>query len=800
MELQKLDRQIRIAVMLRTGFAFVLLFVLSHMGCSSTPESNKNVACSEAKPSSENSLVICDFKDGEGLENWTFSKSVTLRTSSDSAEHAKRSLRVTIPAAHATLDKRAGFEYSGKWDLSDYTDLVIRIRNNSKFYTLIKVRLADSEGGKGWCNMFLMPGVTREFEWDITRLGSGIELGDINKIRFSRRRNVPDAVDLSIDYIGAVTRDGKSTRKQKLLVKIADLKSELDSIDTSIFIENPSYKRIADGIDSLTTLLTDSQKSGGIRLQPLVDEFESLRDEVRLLAHVNDTGVLVWQVNPWEEIAPGQMPDNNTKETSVIDVSVAGNEYEDVTLMLSNLDPDTKTIQLKLSGPGAEMISSLKYADFVVAPGDGSLSADLLRPAVFDSGMYALTLSPHMSRQLWIRIDTKKERQMYAPGQQSVVLDILEDQKTIKSVSIIINKWDFLLPDESTDVVTWHYLLPDISDYYPAIATYPYRYEAIKNMADYGCHVQTIHAIQMPWPVLDDDKQIIGLDTTHFDEPIKVISKDPKAKYLFLLGFGREPFRGLNNGLEYMSGEWKRVFKEWTSVHIVNYMTERGIEKSRYEFRSADEPYKEQLYEEARIARVLKEGDPELQFSVNPIVITADIETAVAPWVDTFQLPLMIIVQWNPYIVDVLKATGKKVTCYACRGGFRDHDALLYDYYRLQAWKMNKYGLEGMGCWVYYRDGTPVYDLVYVDGGILMSRCMEAYREGIEDNKYLNLLRSKIKELGVAGSQASLIAEAEQLIEDAIEDVTAKFDDPARVYVWRELIAEEIEKINDELD
>ena len=157
------------------------------------------------------------------------------------------------------------------------------------------------------------------------------------------------------------------------------------------------------------------------------------------------------------------------------------------------------------------------------------------------------------------------------------------------------------------------------------------------------------------------------------------------------------------------------------------------------------------------------------------------------------------MLEWNPHILDVLKATGKEIWCYSMFGRLRNHGSLFYDYYRLQAWKINKYGLDGGGFWVWFRDdpfvNPNVGDIVYVDGGILMSRNWEAYREGLEDNKYLNLLRVKIAALQALGGHAAVAAGAEQLITDAIKDVTDKFDDPTRADVWRELIAEKIIEI-----
>ena len=768
--------------MRNAGLVLFFLAMFALAGCVSERNATQRPGSDTAYSSDGKTILIADYETADEVDGWK-QAGTTFAQYTDYAAHGNYSGQLQIQPHSVSGVQYPQLYRNGFWDLSDYTNLILHVRNNSRFYTKLMFGLSDSGGGAMSNVHIFPPGETVKVDIDLAKIAWRVDLSCINKIGFTGYE-IPDTVNLNIDYIHAKSVFGRTSPRQKVLRKVLELKSQFDSLDATRYGSGPAYGQISTELNSMISALSADQISTGTSLKQISIDLESLRDDFGLLAHKFDSGIFVWQMNPWEDITPRQMPDKMTQETTSVDVSVAGNEYEDVVLVLSNFDDDTKTLQLAISGAGAELINSIKFADFMTQR-DGTLAGDILRPLSEENGMYELVIPAEMSRQIWIRVDTKKEQARFSSGQAPATLQIIADKRPVKSIVLRINKWDFTLPDESADVVTWHYFMPDI-------ASYPYREAVVANMADYGFHVQTIHPSQMPWPILDKDKRIIGLDTKYFEEPIKIISKDPDAKYLFLLSLSGKRFRGLNNELEYMSDEWKRVFKEWTSVHIVNYMTARGIEKSRYEFRSTDEPDKTLLYEDVEIAKLLKEADPELRFGINTSMVTVDFDTAVAPWVDTLQPDLMYVLEYNPRVLDVMKAGGKKIWCYSCLGGLRNHDALFYDYYRLQAWKMNKYGLKGIGVWVYFRDGSPVHDLIYVDGGILMSRCIEAYREGLEDNKYLTVLRSRISALKAVCDDAMLIRNAQQLIADAIEDVTDNYNDPARVYVWRKLIAKKI--------
>ena len=162
------------------------------------------------------------------------------------------------------------------------------------------------------------------------------------------------------------------------------------------------------------------------------------------------------------------------------------------------------------------------------------------------------------------------------------------------------------------------------------------------------------------------------------------------------------------------------------------------------------------------------------------------------------------VVKSNPYLLDYLRSNVDEISLYRCRGQWSNRHANMYKYYRVYGWDAFKEEIPGMGLWSYSIDWGDDYStnpwttkedqylLVFrhpTQDVLVHSRRYEAFREGIDDYRYMYKLRQ------VAQSRsAEEQAYAENLIQNAIADITADVIDTGRCEKWRLRIARKILK------
>jgi hypothetical protein len=137
-------------------------------------------------------------------------------------------------------------------------------------------------------------------------------------------------------------------------------------------------------------------------------------------------------------------------------------------------------------------------------------------------------------------------------------------------------------------------------------------------------------------------------------------------------------------------------------------------------------------------------------------------------------------------------------------------------HYRAYAWFAVRFGLEGVGYWVYrgednwWTSSETDYSAVYQTNDLVVpSRRWEADRDGVEDYRAVNLLRDEIKKARAAGRSEDA-ERAENLINEAankivgwqigiIDEITRMTRDYEINFnlfqQYRERIAQEIEKL-----
>ncbi len=129
-----------------------------------------------------------------------------------------------------------------------------------------------------------------------------------------------------------------------------------------------------------------------------------------------------------------------------------------------------------------------------------------------------------------------------------------------------------------------------------------------------------------------------------------------------------------------------------------------------------------------------------------------------------------------------MREAGTTLEIYSCMGPVRHLDP--YAYHRMQAWTAWRMGATAMYFWAFSDAGGAsswneyaltsgrMYTPLFIDDtSVTTGKHMEAAREGIEDYQYLAMLRDAIEAAASRGVDASLVAEARELLTDAPERV-----------------------------
>jgi hypothetical protein len=127
------------------------------------------------------------------------------------------------------------------------------------------------------------------------------------------------------------------------------------------------------------------------------------------------------------------------------------------------------------------------------------------------------------------------------------------------------------------------------------------------------------------------------------------------------------------------------------------------------------------------------------------------------------------------------RAAGKELEFYSCLGPSTMLDP--YAYFRLQAWTAAKEGADaeffwsfsdnrGFSSWNEYAILRATYDPLFLDDTTVTdSKYMEASYEGVEDYEYLAMLQDAIAAARARGADATLIAQAQNLLDGAPDQV-----------------------------
>jgi hypothetical protein len=202
---------------------------------------------------------------------------------------------------------------------------------------------------------------------------------------------------------------------------------------------------------------------------------------------------------------------------------------------------------------------------------------------------------------------------------------------------------------------------------------------------------------------------------------------------------------------------------------------------------------------EIPFAEMIKDIDPRISVSCNASQVINDAAMADR-FFKAFDIlqPNLDALKKSPALREWIGTGRRPLWTYRCES-MAGVDRNLYDYYRVYAWDMIRYGITGTGIWTYCAQGTSPwegtkrgigYNLVFKHrekAEVVHSRRYEFYREGADDYRYVQALLAAARQKGDHAERG-----ARELIHEAVADITANVRDVTRCEKWRLRIANEI--------
>jgi len=330
--------------------------------------------------------------------------------------------------------------------------------------------------------------------------------------------------------------------------------------------------------------------------------------------------------------------------------------------------------------------------------------------------------------------------------------------------------------------------------------------QGVRHMKMYGVNMVYVLPNELPWPVkVDDALNITAFDATGLTRRIKSILKawkvapgDERLRWIFSLSGA--PDRLLESETPvYPSAQWKSVLAGWLR-RFREFMTSLEIADEDWMFVLADESSESVLVTyEIPFAEMLKDIDPRISLSCNAsqVINDAEMTDRFLKVFDVLQ-PNLDALKKSPALRQWIGTNRRPLWTYRCES-MAGVDRNLYDYYRVYAWDMLRYGITGTGIWTYCAQGTSPwgktkrgigYNLVFKHrekAEVVHSRRYELYREGADDYRYIQALLATARQKGEAAER-----EAQDLISEALADITANVRDVTRCEKWRLRLANEI--------
>lgn len=474
----------------------------------------------------------------------------------------------------------------------------------------------------------------------------------------------------------------------------------------------------------------------------------------RMLSLVfSDESYVVWHKNLWEPLAPLEIPSIDNKD---LEVFMMVNEYESAAFIITNTSEKDLLFKITISDLKSKdeknifpkQLITIREVAFVESA-SYEIVADPLIPIEGN-----IVIPAGQTKQIWLTLHSKGVFPGDYYGKISIVAS---SEATQKQINFHVRVYPIQFPDQiSLSVINWSYLT-----FYPVKGL---EKEAVDDLFAHYTNIFVMHQPYIPWPICDENGDII--ESLNFDKHDKFIQlHDGFRQILFFMNFKNKYRRDLNGQLVFMSKSWKKAFKEWVLKWIL-HLKDLGLSYNQFAFYLFDEPREKQEFEMlAEVCDFLDKIDPKIK-----VYVTLDSPIAfenlklITPYIDIWQIQPNVLRNKSikRFFEREQKERDKQVWIYGTEF-FPPKSASPYKAYRLKMWKAYNLGFSGAGFWSYSDtgweerpgtawndfDGTyPDYAVIYGwNRGFISSKRWEAWREGIEDYEYLNMVNKEFAEI-----------------------------------------------------
>lgn len=508
--------------------------------------------------------------------------------------------------------------------------------------------------------------------------------------------------------------------------------------------------------------------------------------------------LLAWTPDRYPNVLPDTGPGPNAQVLKDVSLAMAGNEFRDIVFSVAAMSRDLSlSVEVKPTGSAeipADAID-VRFTDYPKNSGGeytGDALVDVNGPVNIPAGQ---------TRQFWVRFNTRTAT--VQSGEYTFEIALRDDAAGVKqAVSGTLTVWNFKLP--SYDVLPNNSYAIFGQSMRDDSAGEIFR-QAMGDMKAYGLNYIFVEPPCIPVPTgLGDDWKITGFDDRGFGARMKSAvdawnSAPGDEKLNFIISLSNFEELGLKKeGYAFDNAAWKGVVKQYID-HLKALIADAGVQDDRWMLVLRDESAEPVLKQyDIPFAEAIKEIDPSIRLTCNSSAVIDDPEWAKR-YFDTFDV--FQPVRGNPPALEFLRQSGKPIWWYECDTSMPAMKRVeLYDYYRVYAWDMLDQGIVGTGVWTYYSvphdrpwgEDFQGCQLIYLhpERGLIHSRRYEMFREGADDYRYVAALRAAAENKGGEATE-----QAEALIKQAVEDITANRNDGSRAEAWRLRIGEQVQAL-----
>jgi hypothetical protein len=266
-------------------------------------------------------------------------------------------------------------------------------------------------------------------------------------------------------------------------------------------------------------------------------------------------------------------------------------------------------------------------------------------------------------------------------------------------------------------------------------------------------------------------------------------------KFLFSYGYTGSFMKwAQDNNIEYMSEQWKRLFKQILS-RMVREWLDAGLRYEDFALQTIDEAHGEGVQTVMETTPLIREVDPRVRLAMTIMTDVNELKQ-MAPHVDVWlnrNGAIWTQEQWDFFNAE--RAKGKSIWSWSMPSTPKSQPLTQF---RTYGWRAMKFDFDTIGFFLYF---GMVYD-PQRPGGAIATRHWEAWRDGIEDYQYLWTLRQEIRKARERGVAEKQWRAAEDLLSRVVDDViTEQFFPPNtqethdRIQAARRVLAAEIERL-----